>query len=297
MDMKFLFFLLSTSLLLISCEKDISFNIENQPPKLVVDGQIEQGEAPIIVLTKSANFFNTLSAAEAARSFVRNAVVSVNNGTKTHILKEYVQPVGGGINFYYYSNDIANPATSFIGENGKTYTLTIQAGGETYTAKTLLPIHARTIDSLWWQKAPFKDDSTRAFVFGRFSDPPGLGNYIRYFMKVNRGVFLPGENSSFDDQVVDGKRYDVQIDPGLDRNLPAPINPNERESYKRGDTVTIKLCNIDKASYDFWNTLEFSYQSVGNPFSAPNKVLGNISNNALGVFCGYSVQTKTIILK
>lgn len=282
---------------LIGCEKNISFDIENQPPKLVVDGQIEQGMPPLIVLTTSSNFFNTLSPQQAANSFVRNAVVTISNGTKTHTLKEYAQPVGAGINFYYYSNDATNPASSFIGENGKTYTLTITTGTQTYNATTLLPVHARTMDSIWWKKAPFKDDTTRAFVFGRFSDPPGLGNYIRYFTKTNRGPFLPGDNSSFDDQVIDGKTYDVEVDPGLDRNAKPPENPSERDTYKRGDTITLKLCNIDKASYNFWNTLEFSYGAVGNPFAAPNKVLGNISNGALGVFCGYSVQTRTIILK
>lgn len=297
MNMKYWVCLFFISIGLVSCEKDISFDIENQPPKLVVDGQIEQGEPPLIVLTNSVNFFKTLSPQAAANSFVRNAVVTISNGSKTHTLKEYAQSIGGGINFYFYSNDVTNPLTSFIGENGKTYTLTIQTGGQTYTAKTLLPIHARTMDSLWWKKAPFKEDTTRAFVFGRFSDPVGLGNYVRYFTKTNNANFLPGENSSFDDQIIDGKTYDVQVDPGIDRNAPPIDKPNERGSFKMGDTITIKHCNIDQASYNFWNTLDFAYGSIGNPFSAPNKVLGNISNGGLGIFCGYSVQTRTIILR
>ncbi len=36
--------------------------------------------------------------------------------------------------------------------------------------------------------------------------------------------------------------------------------------------------------------MEYSYQSIGNPFSSPTKVRGNISNGALGYFGGYAVQ-------
>ena len=54
--------------------------------------------------------------------------------------------------------------------------------------------------------------------------------------------------------------------------------------------------NITKSTFDFWNTFEFSYQSVGNPFSSPTKVLSNITNGALGYFGGYAAQFKTIII-
>jgi len=58
----------------------------------------------------------------------------------------------------------------------------------------------------------------------------------------------------------------------------------------------LKLCNIDKATYDFWRTFEFNFQSIGNPFSSPIKVLGNISGNALGYFGGYAAQYRTLII-
>jgi hypothetical protein len=67
-------------------------------------------------------------------------------------------------------------------------------------------------------------------------------------------------------------------------------------NFKRGDTVTIKLCNIDKGTYDFWRTYEFSFQSIGNPFSSPTRILGNISNDALGYFGGYGAQYRTVII-
>ena len=62
------------------------------------------------------------------------------------------------------------------------------------------------------------------------------------------------------------------------------------------DTVTLKLSNIDRTTYQFWLTMEFAYQSIGNPFASPNKVIGNISNGALGAFCGYASAYKTLAI-
>jgi len=131
-------------------------------------------------------------------------------------------------------------------------------------------------------------------LMARVTDPPGLGNYVRYFTKKNSGIFLPGFNSVFNDEVVENTTYQGQVDPGVDRN-----NPPERGEnfFVKGDTVTFKLSNIDKATYKFWNTWEFEQQSIGNPFSQPGKVIGNISNGALGAFCGYANWFGTLIAR
>ena len=118
-----------------------------------------------------------------------------------------------------------------------------------------------------------------------------MGNYTRYFVKKNNKQFLPGANSVFDDQLTDGTTYAQLVYPGEDRNAIAPF---DIYYFKRGDSITYKLCNIDKATYTFWNSWEFAYQSNGNPFAQPNKVIGNISNGALGAFYGYAAMYKTL---
>ena len=45
---------------LLSCEKNINFNLKNVEDVLVVDAQIENGEAPIVVLSKSFDFFSKI---------------------------------------------------------------------------------------------------------------------------------------------------------------------------------------------------------------------------------------------
>jgi len=132
-------------------------------------------------------------------------------------------------------------------------------------------------------------------LFGRFHDPPGLGDYVRYFTKVNDEPFYPGYTSAFDDQVVDGTTYTFQIPRGFNKNDTTQVSNNEDFGFfHRGDMITFKFCNIDKATFDFWRTWEFAFQSNGNPFSSPVKVIGNVSNNALGAFCGYAAEYLTI---
>ncbi len=282
------------SLFFASCEKNIDFKLDSAGKVLVVDARIENGQAPVVVLTKSLDYFGKISPEILINSFVHNADVQMSNGTVNHKLKEYTISLGGGYNLSYYSIDSANLATAFLGQFNKQYTLAITAEGKTYSAKTNIPLLTKYPDSMWFKKAPLNPDTNTRVLMVKATDPPGLGNYIRYFTKKNSGSFLPGANSVFDDAIIDGITYELQVDPGVDRNNPVAYDSNY---FKRGDTVTLKLCNIDKATFTFWSTWEFAQQSIGNPFSQPNKVIGNISNGALGAFCGYAAWYKTIIAK
>jgi hypothetical protein len=285
--------LLITVFFLVSCEKNINFDLHETPGVLVVDASIENGRPPIVVLSKSLDYFSKISPAILSNSFVHNADVRISNGVLTHKLKEYFIDSTGGYRIWFYSIDTANLLTAFTGQFNKTYSLKINTAGSEYTATTTIPLLAKKPDTLWWKPAPFAKDTNKVIVITKASDPPGLGNYIRYYTKKNSGPFLPGESSVYDDQFVDGTTYELPVDPGVDWNNKIPFDDNY---FKRGDTVTVKLCNIDKATYKFWSTMEYGYQSIGNPFSVPTKVIGNISNGALGAFCGYAAFYKTLII-
>lgn len=280
--------------LLASCEKAISFKPNNQEPLVVVEATIENGQPPFVILSRSVDYFSKISPDILANSFIPNADVRMSNGSVTHRLKEYSIPVGNGYALYYYSIDSSDLATAFAGEFDKTYHLDILVDGKPYAATTTIPLLTKTIDSLWWEPAPFTDDSAKVVLMGRATDPPGFGNYIRYFTRVDDGAFYPGLNSVFDDQIVDGKTYSVQVERGVDRNQ--DIDFENYSFFARGDTVTVKFCDIDKATFDFWRTVEYSYQSIGNPFSSPTRVIGNISGGALGYFGGYAVQYTSLVI-
>ena len=293
--MKHLILLIATCILFFSCEKNIDFKLKDADALLVVDAQIENGQAPTVALSKSLDYFGAISPQILANSFVHNAEVTMSNGTVTHAFKEYTVPLGNGYFLYYYSIDSANLATAFIGEFGKQYSLTVKAEGKVYTAKTTIPLLTKIFDSLWTKMPPPNVDTSKRLLMARAIDPPGLGNYVRYYTKKNSERFLPGFNSVFNDEVVDGTTYYGEVEQGIDRNNPLPTGDDR--FFTRGDTISFKLSNIDKATYTFWNTWEFNQQSIGNPFSQPGKVIGNISNGALGAFCGYASKIGTIIAR
>ena len=284
---------LSFLLLLTACEKGIDFDLEEAEPKLVVEATIENGQAPRVVLTNSLAYFATLNPQQLANSFVRNAEVTISNGSKSHKLKEYAVNLAPGFNLYYYSIDSSNLSTAFTGELATSYTLRIVTNGREYNAQTTIPAITKRLDSVWWKDAPATVDTTKAIVMIRATDKGGYGDYVRYYTKRNSEPFLPGLNSVFDDLFIDGTTYELQVEPGWNRSFE---REEEDAFFSKGDTVTLKLSAIDKATYDFWRTMEYSYASVGNPFSTPVKIDGNISGGALGYFGGYGSLYRTIVI-
>jgi Domain of unknown function (DUF4249) len=286
--------LLCTVILFNSCEKDIDFKLDDAESLLVVDAKIEDGQPPFVVLTKSLGFFSSINPLILENAYIHNADVYVSNGVLTHKLKEYSIQLFAGLTAYVYANDTISPTTSFIGEISKNYSLRIVSEGKEYNAITSIPTNAIMLDSIWVTPVPQFSDTSKRILYFKATDPRGFGNYGRYFTKVNSGVFLPGETSAFDDQIIDGTTFTSQLPKGFYR----PSKPTADSNYfSRGDTISLKFCNISQSAYTFWSTWEFSFQTIGNPFAQPSKVIGNISNGALGVFSGYAVQYKTIVAR
>ncbi len=293
MKLKHFIYFFVLTVFISSCEKTVVFELDEVNPKLVIEGTIENGQPPVISLTKSLDYFSAIDPAILSNSFVHNAEVYVSNGSLTHKLKEYTIPISPGVNFYYYSNDPANASTIFTGQLNTSYSLRIVSEGKEYTAVTNIPNTTRRIDSLFWKQAPVGNPDSLVQLQVRATDPPGFGDYIRYYTKQNSDPFYPGLNSVYDDQVIDGTSYEIQVERGVPRNGSIPENYS---LFTKGDTVTLKLCNINKATYDFWRTMEFTYASLGNPFSSPTKVISNIVGGGLGYFGGYAAQYRTIII-
>ncbi|MBO9151437.1 DUF4249 domain-containing protein [Chitinophaga sp. GCM10012297] len=276
-----------------ACEKEINVDLQRTEDMVVVEGIIEQGSFPMVRISKSLNYFSRITPQQLLESFVHNAAVTVSNGVQTHRLREYRTDTTGGIALYFYTVDTADMQTAFFGEPGKSYTLRIETEGQTFHSITTIPEPKFRIDTMWW-KFGKEEDSNRAEILLKVTDPPERGNYFRYFTSLNRGRFLPALSSVFDDQVVNGTSFDVVVAPGVDKNRSSGIS-GDYGFFDKGDTVTLKFCNIDHNTYDFWRTAEFAYSSAGNPFSSPTRTMGNVKG-ALGYWGGYSVALKTIII-
>src|SRR6187399_884764 len=114
--MKYVFFVFIACLILTSCEKGVTFDLDESSPKLVVEATIETNERPIVILTKSQNFFDQITPDIVVGSFLRNAEIYVSNRTITHRLKKDSNHIANSYYSYFYSIDSSNLSTAFTGQ-------------------------------------------------------------------------------------------------------------------------------------------------------------------------------------
>lgn len=290
--------LIACSIYIVSCEKEVKIDLKNGELKLVVDGQIETNGYPFVVLTKSIGYFSKVDFKTLQNTFVHNADITVTDGTTTIKLKEYAVDTGanGSSLFSFYSIDTSDATSlSFRGQAEKYYSIKIVVDGKTYTSTTKIP-SVKGVDSIWFsQPGKVENTPTAVVMYARYSDPDSLGNYVRYFTKRNSELFLTAFSSTFNDEIVNGTTLDsLMLTAGYNRTKEP--NFDSLGFFFVGDTVSLKWSAIDKASYQFFSTLEYATGAVGNPFASPVNVTSNIQGNALGAWVGYGSQITTRVV-
>lgn len=300
-----------TTLTLVSCEKEIDIELPESERKLVVEGSIEPGQPPFVILTKTIGYFAPTDVNTFQGLFVRNAIVTVSNGTNTVQLTELCSSqlpdsvlsslailIGTSEenlkSFDYCIYSTLN--TSIFGEVGKTYSLTVEADGEYLTSTTTIP---QPIPMNYYYYKDQPGFSNYGYLWFNQTDPPEYGNAYRIYTqrKGKDERFIPADGSVWDDQLINGLTFDAFIFRGSEPNSTNPEDTGENsEYYLQGDTVYIKFCTIDMPHYDFWQTYETAAFSSGNPFSAPTTIRTNIEGGGLGVWGGYGTTYDTLIL-
>ena len=182
-----------------------------------------------------------------------------------------------------------------FGEVQKKYDLKIQIGESSLSASTTIPLPI-PVDSLWVTPHPNPEYSNLVLLNGRFSDPKGQDNFVRYFTQRNRGVFSPGYfQSVFDDHSLvdlDGQTFNFTLERGY--SFVDDIDFKTFSYFERGDTIRLRWSMIDEAHYDFWSSAEFDRSQTGNPFGRPAIVKSNIKGG-LGIWGGYGSSYHQLI--
>ena len=273
------------ALSMMNCESDIDLGDTEQ--KLVIEGFIEQGEYPRVYLTLSSGYYDPVDSLALFNLIVPKARVAISNGEEEEVLTlfrntERFPP-------YYYK------ATDLRGEVGKTYTLEVISGGETYTAITSIP-DLVPVDSIWFQG--LEDSDSLGNLWLRIKDTPTKRNFYRTFSQTLKEEerYAPVYQSTITDRTFDGQDFSFP----LLRGAQSFSSVGDDAFYKRGTIVKIKFCALDQAHFDFWRSLEQEQYTTGNPFgSSGNEVISNITGTkpALGVWGGYAVATYRIEIK
>lgn len=302
---------------LISCEKEVQVDLPVTDPKLVVEGTIENGKPPIVILTKTQSYFAPTDLNSIASIFVKDATVIVSDGTTTVTLleissegltEEQIQQAAEatGIDPALLANaDISVYSlldNSFLGEIGKTYSLEIAGAGMTCSAVTHIP-NIVAWDSTWWRLAQQDaDDDSSGYIWGRLSDPDTMGNGYRHYARriystdpdfEEDSRFISPLGTTFNDKYLNGLTVDLFAVRGRD---PYRDNSDDKTAgyFLRGDSVVMKLVSMDLKEVDFYMTYDNNVSSQGDMFSTPANARSNISGG-LGVWAGWAAYYDTLV--
>lgn len=269
---------LAAAFLLSFCTKDPFRDAES---RLVVEGWIEQGKAPVVQVSRSVKAMDGTRSLETLEgNILKAARVTVSDGERTVTLNcmrdsRYFPP-------YCYSGNI-------FGESGKTYTIEVSVAGTDLHTKASATIPAAApIDSLKARELP----GNEGYVVDCFFRPaPGVSYYKTFSMVSGLdGIFLssPGgilETSSPDPAAISSARGISTVSSITDRY------------FRKGEEVTIKLCAMGRQVYDYWHAFEQLTLYSDTPlfpvyFNAPS----NLSDGALGYWAAYGTSTATLLV-
>lgn len=294
-------------LLLNGCTKEVTLDIPGYEEQLVIDGQIETDQPPFVFISKSKEVYAPTDINSFLNGFITGATVTVSDGTTTVVLDELCSnnlPPGTeqiaadmfGISVADLANYNLCAYTSFNtaiwGQVGKTYTLTVNFEGKTYTAETSI-VQPTSFDDLYWKAEP--ESPNHGFSWVTLTDPANQFDAYQWEMKrintnpdgttVDAGYTAPF-GPVFDDQFFDGLTFDFAYG---NPNATGSNIPDEHQwKYAVGDTVVIKFSKLDRNVFEFLEKKYTQLATAGNPFATPTNIPSNIEGGALGLWAGYS---------
>lgn len=311
---------------LVSCQKEITVDLPSSPPRIVVEGSIEQDLPPLVMLTWSQGYFEPTDLSTLEEIFVRDADVYVSNGVDTVKLdmvcsqdftEEQLQIAAEALGLDPVALSDFNIClyTTFNqavwGETGRTYTLLVEKDEHRLRAVTKIN-HLVTLDSLWFRIPNEEPGDSLGFIFGILTDPDTAGNAYRWYAKrishypqwvpdeELRGeqkdrVFIAPIGSVFDDEFFNGLSFEFGYYRGQVPNSSKFDDQNEEAGFfKRGDTVAVRGCVIDRGVFRFIDSFESQVSSQGSPFAIPFNLESNVTGG-MGVWAGFGAVYDTVI--
>ena len=248
------------------CEKVIELDLADSAEAIVIEATMTNSKGPFTVLvSKTSPYFGA-----KANAAVSGAVVSVRaqNGKPRY----FTEALPGTY--------ILEKTTAAV---DNWYVVDVTYEGVVYSARSYLHGQVPIVDFSvsYFDGFGFFDSGYKVNTYIR--DPEGIDNYYRLKYYINgKVVDDKGEISLYSDKLFDGKVI------GLGQRLVV---------FKETDTLVVELQSIDKATYDYFLTLENIAGTDMIQSASPANPISNFSNGALGYFSAYSFDRKTVIIK
>lgn len=247
---------------------------------LVVEGWIENGDHPVVLVSESIGIATgrEMAAKDLLEHVAKWAKVTVSDGTQTEVLT--------GIPDTRYFPPYVYTTSKITGEVGKTYTLKVEYKDYKVEASTRIPKPV-PIDTVYVQSVT---DSIASLRIG-FTDPPETGQYYKVFTKTeNRDShYHPSAMTNLSDESLDG--YTEVFLYSTQRLMDYVDFPNIR----LGDVLWIKLCTMDRKSFDYWDNFEIMLASNAFSMYFESDLDSNL-DGAQGYWAGYGVDREVPFL-
>ncbi len=305
------------SVLLISCQEEITLDLPNSQDKIVVEGSIENGFPPIVILTKNQGYFDEFNPDEFYINnvdsikiwYIDEGGVTINRNLE--LFTDFVSPITGDpIPLYTVADlDTSNVNNYDFSEVGRTYYLEIKWNNQIITSSTTIP-EVTPLDCLWVEKSENSEEEYEYDIRALYSDPADQDNFI--LLKSKRIQHFEYKDSlecqakdrpdnshklidAGSDILINGQSFETYFPRPKDSGNPFPdgnynayhteICEEDTLEFKE-DIVLIKYCQIDEPSLKFWRGLVRQVGTNGNPFAEPLNLVSNVTNG-LGIFTGY----------
>ena len=259
-------------LTLFSCEYKVS--LPESPQQIVVEGWIEDGGFPVVMVTTTVSITETFSDISQLKDHVVNwAKVTVSDGDRDVVLI-------GQKNDDYFPPYIFT-TTELIGEAGKSYRLKVEYSGRTVTATTTVP-SPKKLEYIKVRQA--KDNDGRFYLIGGLRDDPQTKDYYKVFTKVNRkdSTYVSSFMGLTDDEILEEGIDEIVINNGTGK-----IGKFIETYFTEEDFVSVRFSSLDRQSWMFWSDYEEVQALTSSPiFTVSTNIRSNIKGG-LGYWAGY----------
>ena len=281
-------YILLLLLLTLSCQKEIELDYRDIEPVVSIEGRVTN-EQVYVLITRTRSMNDSVKGRG-----IGGAVVTISSEDGT---EQLVYDARDG----YY-----RPASGMKGVPGRTYRLDVTLDGHQYAATSTMPRQAPIVSTQFiWQS--LLDNGMLMYEMWASDPEPDVRNY--YWYRVDRRAKDPKVRqkqgtdayrwSSFDDRgAINARIYRDIMCVNEEMMDGQDIEDDQLKSILfDGDTITLQLMTIDRAMFEYYQSLSVGQRMGANPIS-------NISGGCLGYFAAGSVShadtviyNKNIILR
>ena len=245
-----------------SCQKVINIDLKDSTPQYVIEGQVNKGESVhIISITKSSLF-----SANNTFPTVSGALVIINDNLGERDTLSEFEP-----GKYKTENLVAY--------EGRTYTLTVQVDGKTFTSSSTMPKQVN-LDYILFIPDSFNEGAYTPIPIRQ--DPAGIQNNYLFDLYLKRS----GETAWIRDSAL--MVGDDVFSDGVTTQQPLF---GQLGNFRPNDSLMITLKCIDRSVYKYFFSLSLNGP---NGSATPANPVSNISGGALGYFSAQTKQTEKV---